>query len=89
MPVSLTPELEKLIHGKVESGLYPSASEVVREALDLLEERDRIRGARLEALRKEIQVGIDQADRGEAEPLDVHGTLAKVRDRRRYGKGNG
>jgi len=65
MNVSLTPELEKLVHAKVESGLYLSASEVVREALRLLEERDRLQALRYEELRKEIQIGIDQADRGE------------------------
>jgi antitoxin ParD1/3/4 len=65
MNVSLTPELEQLIHKKVESGLYLSASEVVREALRLLEERDRVNAMKLEELRKEIQVGLDQADRGQ------------------------
>ena len=65
MNVSLTPELEQLVHEKVKSGRYLSASEVVREALRLLEERDRIREARLEALRGEIAVGIEQGDKGE------------------------
>ncbi|WP_169978083.1 type II toxin-antitoxin system ParD family antitoxin [Tautonia rosea] len=86
MDVSLTPELEKIIRSKVESGRYLSASEVVGEALRLLEERDRIREMRLEELRKEIQIGIDQADRGEVAPLDVQGSLATVRRRRRDGK---
>ena len=36
MNVSLTPELERYIRGKVDSGLYSNASEVVREALRLL-----------------------------------------------------
>ena len=89
MNVSLTPELEKIIQSKVESGRYLSASEVVSEALRLLEERDRIREMRLEELRKEIQIGIDQADRGEVAALDVQGTLAKVRERRRHGKDSG
>ncbi len=40
MNVSLTPELEEFVAGKVESGRYTSASEVVREALRLLEEHD-------------------------------------------------
>jgi putative addiction module CopG family antidote len=40
MNVSLTPELEKFVDGKVESGLYNNASEVVREGLRLLQERD-------------------------------------------------
>lgn len=43
MNVSLTPELQKYIDGKVESGLYNNASEVVREGLRLLKEHDEIR----------------------------------------------
>lgn len=87
MNVSLTPELEQLIHKKVETGLYLSASEVVREALRLLEERDKLQALKFEEVRREIQIGIDQADRGEVGPLDVQGTLAKVRSRRRNGNG--
>lgn len=85
MNVSLPPELEKLVREKVESGLYLSASEVVREALRLLEERDKLQALKLEEPRREIQVGIDQADRGEVEPLNVQATLARVRQRRRNG----
>jgi antitoxin ParD1/3/4 len=40
MNVSLTPELEELVNQKVRSGLYHTASEVVREALRLLKQRD-------------------------------------------------
>ena len=65
MNVSLTPELEQLIHNKVATGLYLSASEVVRDALRLLDERDKLQAMKFEELRREIQVGIDQADRGE------------------------
>ncbi|AFZ03038.1 type II toxin-antitoxin system ParD family antitoxin [Calothrix sp. PCC 6303] len=65
MNVSLTPELEQLVHEKVKTGRYLSASEVVREALRLLEERDRIRETRLEALRSEIAIGIKQGDNRE------------------------
>ncbi len=83
MNVSLTPELEKLVHSKVESGLYLSASEVVREALRLLEEKDKIQAMRLEELRREIRIGIEQADRGEVAPLDIDATLARVRERRK------
>ena len=66
MHVSLTPHPEELVRDKVKSGLYNSASEVVREALRLMEDRDRIRELRLEELRKEIQIGIDQLERGES-----------------------
>lgn len=87
MNVSLTPELEQLIHKKVETGLYLSASEVVREALRLLEERDKLQAMKFEEVRREIQIGIDQADRGRVAPLDVQESLAKVRSRRRNGNG--
>jgi len=65
MNVSLTPELEHLVQEKVASGLYNSASEVVREALRLMQQRDEIRRVRLEELRREISIGIQAADRGE------------------------
>ena len=82
MNVSLTPELEKLVQSKVHSGRYLSASEVVREALRLLEERDQIRELKLHELKKFVAVGLDQADRGEIAPLDVDATLARVRSRK-------
>lgn len=65
MNVSLTPELEQFVHAKVKSGRYLSASEVVREALRLLEERDRLREMQLQTLREKIAIGIEQSDRGE------------------------
>ena len=68
MHVSLTPHLEELVRNKVKSGLYNSASEVVREALRLMDDRDRVYEMRLEDLRKEIQIGVDQIERGEVTP---------------------
>ena len=65
MNVSLTPELEDLIHEKVKSGMYHSASEVVREALRLLKERDALRDLRLEEIRREVRAGLEQIERGE------------------------
>lgn len=65
MNVSLTPELEQFVQTKVKSGRYLSASEVVREALRLLEERDRLRELRIATLRQEIAVGMEQLDQGE------------------------
>lgn len=64
MNVSLTPELELIVANKVESGLYNSASEVVREGLRLLQQRDEMREMKLEALRKTIQKGIDDLEAG-------------------------
>jgi len=65
MNVSLTPQLEQFVREKVDSGRYLSASEVVREGLRLLEERDRVYQARLAELQKEITIGIEEADRGD------------------------
>ncbi len=87
MNVSLTPELEQLIHKRVESGLYLSASEVVREALRLLEERDRVSAMKLEDLRQEIQVGIEQAKGGAL--LDGPQALEKLRNKVRAKSRNG
>jgi antitoxin ParD1/3/4 len=69
MNVSLTPELEQYINGKVRSGLYHSASEVIREGLRLLKEKDDIHQEKLQDLRRDLQIGIDQADRGQVSPF--------------------
>lgn len=70
MNVSLTPELERLINDKVETGFYQTASEVVREALRLLKQRD----AGLLQLQKDIQAGLDQIERGEYTEYDHKST---------------
>ena len=70
MNVSLTPQLEELVNRKVASGMYHSASEVIREALRLLDEQDRGRELRLAELRKDIVAGIEQADAGKTKPFD-------------------
>jgi antitoxin ParD1/3/4 len=63
---TVTPELERLVNEKVESGLYQTASEVVREAVRLLNERDQAR----EQLRADVQAGFDQLARGEGRAFD-------------------
>ncbi|MGO9520408.1 MAG: type II toxin-antitoxin system ParD family antitoxin [Candidatus Korobacteraceae bacterium] len=65
MNVNLTPELEALVQNKVKAGRYNSASEVVREALRLFEERDRIRELQIRELRKRINEGWTSLERGE------------------------
>jgi antitoxin ParD1/3/4 len=82
MNVSLTPELEKMIGDKVSSGRYHSASEVVREALRLLEQQDELYRVRLEQLRKELDLGIDQLDRGERVPFSAT-TVERIKSRGR------
>ncbi len=68
MNVSLTRELEDLIQERVQSGRYTSASEVVREALRLLADRDELRQLRLEGVRAQVAAGLESLDRGEALP---------------------
>jgi antitoxin ParD1/3/4 len=50
---------ERFIKQQVESGRYSSASEVVRDALRLLEEQEDWRAAQLEVLRRQIQAGVE------------------------------
>ena len=83
MNVSLTPQLEKLVNERVRSGMYSSASEVIREALRLWNEHEELRRRKLEDLRKEIQIGLDQAKRGEVAPLNVARIKSRLRKRLR------
>ncbi len=64
MNVRLTPELEQLVHEKVQSGRYASASEMVREALRQLEQKDEQRERQLQAIRGRIDESLAQADQG-------------------------
>jgi antitoxin ParD1/3/4 len=63
--VSLTPELERLVAAKVKSGMYGSSSEVIRAALRALHQWEADQAARLEALRRAVRIGVEQAHRGE------------------------
>ena len=65
MNINLTPELEDLVRRRVSSGLYNSASEVIREALRLMEARDQLQSAKLDQLRQDIGEGIDSGSAGE------------------------
>lgn len=65
MNVSVGKEFEEYVRGKVASGDYASASEVVRDGLRLMKERDMLLEARLESLKDEIRKGIDSAERGD------------------------
>jgi antitoxin ParD1/3/4 len=82
MNVSLTPELTQYVQTKVESGLYHSASEVIREGLRLLQEKEQLQAARLTTLRQELQQGIDQAEQGEFSDRSIADLKAEARRRR-------
>lgn len=78
MNVNLTPQLEDLVRAKVSSGLYASASEVVREALRLMEEQDRLKELRREDLRREVRAGKES---GPSVPWDPGSIKQKARAR--------
>lgn len=80
MNVSLTPELEQYVQEKVSSGLYYSASEVIREGLRLLKEREQLQQFRLQELRQDIQAGLDS---GEPTSLNMPEVKEKARQHRR------
>ena len=63
--VSLTPELDAFLQSRVKSGRYQTTSEVVREALRLLEQKESEREATLKQLKKKLARGAAQAKRGE------------------------
>jgi len=86
MNVSLPSAMEKMVDERVRSGMYSSASEVVREALRLLKERDELRRQQLEQLRKDIAIGVAQADRGEVAPLNLEGMKRRLRKRLRQAR---
>lgn len=82
MNVSLTPQLEDLIKRKVATGMYHSASEVIREALRVLEEREAVQATRLESLRREIAEGVDALDNNEGRRLDIGAIKRQARHAR-------
>ena len=82
MNISLTPELERLVADKVNSGMYKTSSEVIREGLRLIKERDE----RLQSLRRDIRAGFEAVDRGEFTDYDesnVQGLAERVKIRGR------
>jgi antitoxin ParD1/3/4 len=70
MNVSLTPQLEDLVRRKVESGRYTSASEVVREALRLLDAFESVRASTLVKLRADVNAGWKDIEEGKVSDFD-------------------
>jgi antitoxin ParD1/3/4 len=79
MNVNLTPQLEELVRAKVASGMYTSASEVVREALRLMDHQDRLQAAKLDQLREDVRQGLAS---GPAEAWNAKDLKDKARARR-------
>ncbi len=81
MHISLTKELECRVKAKVETGLYNNASEVIREALRFMETHEEwIREVKLARLREQLNVGIDQLERGEGIAIKSKAALNSLFD---------
>ncbi|MFC1524041.1 type II toxin-antitoxin system ParD family antitoxin [Thermodesulfobacteriota bacterium] len=79
MNISLTPEMEEWVAQKVQSGMYKSSSELIREGLRLLQAREEQRVKMVEELRSELLIGVKQLDAGKAKTFDKR-TLKKIKN---------
>ncbi len=84
MNVSVTNELAEMVSSKVDSGLYGNASEVVRAALRLMYERDRLQDLTL--VREKLAKGLQQAENGEFTDDSVGEIIAEAKARKRAKK---
>lgn len=80
MYLSLSPELERQIMEKVESGKYESVEDVISDAMHLLSQREEEEAANLTVLRAQIDEGIDDLENGRHSPLEE--VVARLRERR-------
>lgn len=81
MHVSLTDRLDKYVRDKVATGLYNNASEVIREALRRQIEAEEGAAESLARLRAEIDLGWEQAERGETVPFDIDDINRRIDER--------
>ena len=78
MHISLTDKLDEYVRQKVASGLYNNASEVIREALRYKIAAEEGDDAKRQRLREAIDLGWQQADRGEFADYSLAKSLAKL-----------
>ena len=79
MEIALTPEVEQYIQEKISSGQYASASEVLLASIKLLQDIEQTYQGRYQALRDEVRLGIEAADRGEL--VDAETVFAQLEER--------
>ena len=79
MNVHLGPVFDEFVADLLKGGQYQSQSEILRDGLRLLKEREEVKQMRLSALRKEIAAGIEQADQGQF--VDGPEVFARIRER--------
>lgn len=85
--ISITPELDAFLQSRVDSGRYQTTSEVVREALRLLERQERERDEAFHQLKSKLEIGAAQAERGELiDGVQVFDELREMIEERRLAK---
>jgi antitoxin ParD1/3/4 len=75
--IRLSPEMQKFVDEKVRSGQFASASDVVNDALFVLQAQDELSPEDVDELRAEIAVGVEQADRGELVEFSAESIIAE------------
>ncbi len=78
IPIQLPQELEVFVQQLIGGGDYPSVDEVVQDALWLLKDQMDLRNVKRAELRKQIAIGLEQAERGESAPLDMKALQAEA-----------
>ena len=81
MPLTLPPELQEFIESQVASGKYASVDEVFMAGIKLLEERERLYQGRFEELRREVMVGVKEAEQGEL--LEAEAVITQLQEKLR------
>lgn len=81
MNIFLTPQLEDFVEQQVASGLYASTSDVMQEALRLMQEQDALKSLKTSLLQQEIQQGIEQLDQGLGKSFNINAIKQAARNR--------
>lgn len=77
----LPPHLQQFIQDQIDRGNYSKPSEVICAALVLMRERAHVQSVRLERVRADIQLALDELDRGEGSTLDIEEIKQRLRER--------
>ena len=80
--IEISPELNQFLDELVESGVYPTRGEVVREALELLKDREFLRNHKLQSLRRDIAVAEEEVRNGKVKsyrPKEHHALMQSIK----------
>lgn len=81
MTITITPELQSVIEEQIKTGRFASAEEVVAEGLRLFKQHLDFQRFQHEALRRELEQGHEQAQRGDTVPFDADAMQRRIRER--------